>query len=107
MIKIENIVPLKKYIIVKPNNGPTESASGLIMPEERYVATPVVGKVVSAGPDSQFKPGEYVFFRRYSIDEMKFKTEEGEEVVNLLSDDEVVATISADEAEAITGSAGV
>lgn len=107
MIKIEDIVPLKNFVLIKAHNGPAQSASGLIMPEERYVPTPVVGKVISAGPQSQFKIGEYVFFRRYSVDELKFKTEEGEEVVSLLSDDEIVATIPAEAADDISGSAGV
>ncbi len=93
-ITVSSIVPLKQFILVEPLNRTEETSSGLILPEEKYTPTPVVGKVLKAGVDSQFAIGDIVFFRRYSIDELKFATADGvEQLVSLISDDEVVAKI--------------
>ena len=93
-ITVSNIVPLKQFILIEPLNRTEETTSGLILPEEKYTPTPVVGKVLRAGADSQFVAGDIVFFRRYSTDELKFATADGiEQLVSLISDDEVVAKI--------------
>ena len=93
-IKVENIVPLKKFIIIEPLEAPTESESGLEMPEDTNPGTPTIGRVIKVGEDSQFKEGNLVFFRRYSVDELRFRTPSGESTVNLLQDDEVVAFVN-------------
>lgn len=90
-IKVEDIVPLKKYILIKPRTRSAETSSGIIMPEQSSTATPVVGDVIAVGDESQFKPGDTVFFRRFSVDELKFSVDGKEEIVSLISDDEVVA----------------
>jgi co-chaperonin GroES (HSP10) len=91
---IEQIQPLAKYILVKPLERPAETVTGFLMPEEGYTPTPVCGEVISAGEGSQFKIGDTVFFRRYSVDSLKFTNSNGKiEEVNLISDDEIVAII--------------
>ncbi len=91
---IDQIQPLQKYILVQPIGRPTETSTGFVMPEEGYSPTPVVGKVLAVGEMSQFKIGQTVFFRRYSVDELKFVSPDGQnQIVSLLGDDEVVAII--------------
>lgn len=91
---LSDIIPAKRFLIVKPLEKPKETENGLIMPEEGFSPTPVIGEVVSAGPESQYQVGQTVFFRRYSVDELKFYDAGGKiAVVNLISDDEVVAHI--------------
>lgn len=90
----EQIRPRGNFLIIDPYTAPTESRSGLVIPEEKYTPTPVLGKVIMAGPKSEFKPGQFVLFRRYSIDELKFKTDNGSKIVSLISDDEVVAEVA-------------
>lgn len=93
---VDQIQPLAKHILVKPIGRPTETSTGFVMPEEGWSPTPVVGLVIAAGEGSQFKVGQIVFFRRYSVDELKFISADGQnQIVNLLSDDEIVATIKA------------
>jgi len=94
-ITLEKIVPLKKSVLIKPRTRTAETDGGLVIPEESYTPTPVVGDVLAVGEESQFKVGDIVFFRRYSIDELKFNTADGvQQIVSLITDDEIVAKIS-------------
>lgn len=92
-IKIENIRPVGSFVLIEPVNRPEETSSGFIIPEEGYTPTPVIGKIIAVGEASIYKEGDMVFFRRYSIDELKFNTGGTQQIVSLISDDEIVATI--------------
>ena len=91
---VTDIVPCKKFILVKPLEKPTETDSGLVLPEQGFSPTPVVATVVAAGDESEFKIGDVVFFRRYSVDSLRFYETDGNLVeLNLLADEEIVARI--------------
>lgn len=93
-ITLDNIKPKKNFIIVDPSSARAdETSSGFVLPEERYTPTPVIGTVRAVGPESEFKIGQTVFFRRFSIDELKFNVDGKKQVVSLISDDEVVAIV--------------
>ncbi len=91
-LSIDKMVPVGKRCLVQPLKREGVSVSGLIMPEDANNPTPVAGTVIKAGTASVYKEGDFVFFRRFSVDEIKFSTASGEMVVNLVEDDEVVAT---------------
>lgn len=94
-IKAENIQPLKNFVLIKAIEKPAETAAGFVMPEETYSPTPVIGTIFAKGPDSKFNIGEVVFFRRFSVDELKFNSNDGKpEMVSLISDDEIVGTLN-------------
>lgn len=87
-------------MIVKTDSETNATSSGIIIPEAEHQATPVVGRVIGVGPDSKYKEGQVVFFRRYTIDELKFddtESEKGEIIVHLLEDDDIVATLDENE----------
>lgn len=92
-IDVKDIVPLKNCLIIREFERETTTESGLELPENQNQGTPVVGEVVAIGPESQFKIGDVVFFRRYSVDSLTFKVDGKTVEVNLLTDSEVVATI--------------
>lgn len=97
MIDIKNIQPVGKRVLVKTFDGPQVSKSGLIMPDKELASIPVMAEVIAHGADSQFKTGQTVMFRKYSLDELKFMTAEGEVKLNLLEDEEIVAVLLANE----------
>lgn len=77
-------------LLIQPIQRPEETSSGFVMPEEGYTATPVQGTVLVAGAESKYKVGDVIFFRRYSIDELKFVNDEGKnQMVCYITDDEV------------------
>ena len=97
---VTDIVPCRKFILVKPLEKPTETDSGLVLPEQGFSPTPVAAEVISAGDESDFKAGDIVFFRRYSHDELKFYGTDGQLItLSLLADEEIVAKVKHGRAE--------
>ena len=82
---------------MKVFEGAQVSKSGLIMPDKELASLPVMGEVIANGAESTFKKGQTVMFRKYSLDELKFMTAEGEVKLNLLEDEEIVAVLLANE----------
>lgn len=90
----EKIVPLGARSLVKPYEAAGKTASGLIMDNTSNTSSaPVRGTIIVAGDTSAFKAGEEIMFRRYSIDDLKFITDQGEQVVSLVDDQDVLAKI--------------
>lgn len=95
-IKLENIQPVGEKIIIEAITRSSETTTGFILPEEANTSTPVIGKIIAVGEDSIYSVGDMVFFRRYSIDELKFNVDGKNEVVSLIEDSEVVAILKID-----------
>jgi co-chaperonin GroES (HSP10) len=89
-LDINNIQPTKNYCLVEIASTEIETASGIVQSEAQAYSTPVYGTVKKAGPESSFKEGDILFFRRYSVDELKFVTEKGEQILHLVQDPDVV-----------------
>jgi len=96
-LDVADIVPLKTGVIIKELERDSVTESGLELPEAQHAGTPVVGEIVAAGSESQFKIGDIVFFRRYSVDELTFQVDGKKQTVNFLTDSEVVAHVKKDE----------
>lgn len=95
-ITIEKIKPQKDFVLIEPDViKQSETENGFVLPEEKYTPTPVLGRIIAVGPDSNLEVGQIVFFRRFSIDELKFNLDGKKHVVSLLSDDEIVAVVDA------------
>ena len=90
-LDVRDIVPLKNGVIIKEMERETVTESGLELTEAQHAGTPVVGEVVAVGSESQFKIGDIVFFRRYSVDELSFLVDGKKQTVNFLTDNEIVA----------------
>lgn len=70
-----------------------ETTSGVLRIDQGH-STPVRGTVLSSGSESKFKAGDEVFFRRYSVDELKLPAEDGsEKSMFVVEDGDVVAII--------------
>lgn len=74
---MENIIPTEGRLLVEPIVI-EETQSGLYQVEIGH-STPVRGKVVKACNNSPYAVGDTLYFRRYSVDELNFKTEDGGE----------------------------
>ena len=97
ILDVKDIVPLRDGVIIREFEHDTITESGFELPENQHQATPVLGQVVAAGANSQFKIGDIVFFRRYSVDELSFTVDGKKVTVNFLTDNEVVATLKQNE----------
>lgn len=89
-IAIEDISPLKKTVIIKPLERGKETDEGLSLPDQEHAGAPVVGEVLKAGAESQFLPGDIVFFRRYSVDELTFPVNGEKKTISFVTDNEII-----------------
>lgn len=89
-----DIEPLHGYVLVEPDEKPTE-VGGIILAGDQQNSAPVRGQVLRV-PErgSQFEVGETIYFRKYAIDELKFINEDAtEEVVFLIDEREVLGVL--------------
>lgn len=91
----ETITPVGARSLVRPHQAAHQTESGLIMDNtSNTAAAPIRGTIIAVGDTSTFKVGDLIMWRRYSVDDLKFITEKGEEVVSLVSDEDVLAKIT-------------
>lgn len=85
---IDKIDTVNERMLVEPvKMEETESGFASI---EMGKSTPVMGKVIKG--NSHYKPGDILFFRRYSVDELNFRTKDGgEQTLWVVESEDVVA----------------
>ena len=94
MNKID-IEPTKGNLLVEVPEKATKSGD-IILAGNQDNAAPVKGTVLRVPKDypTNFVVGEEIFFRKYAIDELKFKNEDlSEEVVFIIEESEVLGVI--------------
>lgn len=97
-MKTENIIPTGDRYLIEIHKAAAKSSSGLLIENNSNVsAAPVLGTVLKAGDTGKFREGQLVMFRRYSVDELKFITEEGEQTVHIVEGSEIIAIIKSDD----------
>lgn len=98
-MKFTKINPVGKRVVLKIYESADKSASGIILNNDSNTsAGKVLGTIIEAGEESRFftSLGKLVFFRRYSMDELKYVSSEGEQTVTLVDDDEILAIPTVD-----------
>ncbi len=83
--------PIGNRLIIKVFEGALTTEGGLQLSNSQSNNAPVRGTVIRAGKESNFKEGDEIYFRRFAIDELKFTTEEGEQVVHVIDEIDVLA----------------
>jgi len=87
----ENVYPIGKRVLLKIYESANETEGGLTLSHsDNTHMAPILGTVLKVGDKSVFKEGDMVFFRRYSVDELKFVTSSGEQKVHMVEDDEII-----------------
>lgn len=90
---MSKVIPVGAKMIVDPFKV-VETASGVLRIDQGH-STPVKATVVASGATSEFKEGDVIFFRRYSVDELKIPQEDGsEKSMFVVCDEDVVAIIN-------------
>lgn len=92
-IDIAEINPTGSRILIQVQEVKTETDSGLTISDSATNSAPVIGEVISVGPNSVHKKGETVMFRRYSVDLLKIVGPTGEQEFYFLEDPDVLAIV--------------
>ena len=84
-----SVKPLSDYVVAKPEEAPTKTASGLYLPE-KATEKPKVATVLAVGPlAKQVKVGERILYKSYSPTEVKL---DGTEYL-LIKEEDILATL--------------
>lgn len=87
-----NITPLTgHYVIDIPQTA--ETTAGLILADVQTNSSPVVGTITAAYKDSPLAVGTQVIFRKYAIDELKLSTPEGEKIMWMLDERDILGVV--------------
>ena len=87
------VQPRKGFLLLEVPEKVTQTASGIALANNEGDTVPVQAKVLKAGEGCDIKEGQQILFRKYSVDEVKVKTETGEKIFWLLENDSVLAII--------------
>ena len=86
--------PIGARVLIQPFQSADKTESGLIMENNSNTsAAPTRGIVIEAGDQSRFKKGDELFWRRYSVDELKTITPKGEIIVSVVDDEDVLLQV--------------
>jgi len=91
----DNIFPVGKRLLVETFKQAEESSEGLELGVGDGYATSVLGTVVRAGDGCMFTVGDILMWRRYSVDNLKVYTKDGEKEYSLIEENEVIAQVKA------------
>lgn len=94
MNEFRSIGPRNHMVVIKPYESATETKSGMMKVNQSNTASGksrgIILEVASdCSPD--LKVGQTVLFRRYSHDEVKYVSPEGEVSIFLVMDEEILA----------------
>lgn len=91
-ISVDEIIPQGEMMLIEPLEfgGEQVTKSGIHLGTTVTQATPTLAKVIRSGPDAEFKPGSYVIFRRYSLDEIELKVSDGKRKFNFVSNEDII-----------------
>lgn len=85
------IKPIGQRSLVEPYKAANSTESGLYLDTSTTDGSaPVKGTVLDVGEKSVLQKGDIIYFRRYSVDELKISTEKGEMVVCFVDDEDVL-----------------
>lgn len=90
----ENIYPIGARLLVEKFRQAKETTEGLEMSEGDGYSTSVLGTVIRCGDKCvSFGVGDVLMWRRYSVDDLKVYTGEGEKEYSLIDESEVIAKV--------------
>lgn len=93
---IKNIEVDGERMLVEPIESAKESKSGLILDTSTANSAEVLGKILKLGKETyegkpiEWKIGQRVLWRRYSLDSIKFFSDEGEKKVYFVDYEDIL-----------------
>lgn len=101
---VDGVTPVGFRVLIKNYEKPNETSSGFILPEQENKGLPVLGQILIEGKKTfwerlsvffrmkpKYKVGEWVYFRRYSVDELILETPNGKLNLFILEEAEIIS----------------
>ena len=104
---VDNIQPVGYRVLISIYKKPNETSSGFVLPENENQGMPVLGLItllgkktfwqnlqVCLGIKPRYKIGQWIYFRKYSVDEFKLNTPNGELALYVLEENEICGLVN-------------
>jgi len=106
-VKINSLLPIGFRCLVNVPKRPTTTTSGFLLPENDNQGMPAMAQIAVLGKKTwveklqillglkpRYKIGQWVYFRKYSIDTLEIKAVEGDLTLYVLEDNEIIGLVN-------------
>lgn len=103
---IDSILPVGFRTLLKIYERPTSTSGGFLLPEQENGGMPVMAQIIVLGKKTffqnlqmclglkpRYKVGQWVYFRKYSVDELRINVGEKELIMFVLEDAEIIGIV--------------
>ena len=103
---VDKIIPVGFRVLVDVWKKPTTTDAGFVLPENDNQGMPVLAKILILGKKTlwqkiqmclglkpKYKIGQWVYFRKYSVDTLELKTESGDLTLYVLEEAEIIGEV--------------
>lgn len=100
---VNNLIPVGFRVLLSIELKPTETSSGFVLPEVENQGMPVRAQICILGSKTfvqklqmffgikpRYRVGQWVYFKKYSVDELQFETESGKLNLFVLEENEII-----------------
>ena len=104
---IDSLTPVGFRVLVNIYKKPQENASGFILPESETPGMPTMAQISILGKKTwiqrlqmflglkpKYKIGQWVYFRKYSVDELTIEGPQGKLNLYVLEENEIIGEVS-------------
>jgi co-chaperonin GroES (HSP10) len=104
---IDNITPIGFRTLLKIYKRPDRTSNDFVLPEQENSGMPVMGEITTLGKKTpwqhvqlffgfkpRYKVGQCVYFRKYSVDELRISNGDEELIMFVLEDAEIIGIIN-------------
>jgi co-chaperonin GroES (HSP10) len=102
-IVIDSLTPIGERVLVSIYVKPETTDAGFILPEQEHAGMPALAQIYKTGSKTffqklkiifglkpKYKIGQWVYFRKYSVDEIRISSGGKESVLFVLEEDEII-----------------
>lgn len=104
---IDKLTPVGFRVLLRVYEKDTVTSSGLEMPDSENKGMPVMAQITVLGKKTfwqsflmyvgfkpRYKIGQWVYFRKYSVDELRVNTSDGELILFVLEENEIIGLVN-------------
>lgn len=104
---VEDLVPIGFRVLINMYKKPEVSTDGFLLPESEHNGMPALAQITVLGKKTlwqkilitfgfrpKYRIGQWVYFRKYSVDELRMSTPSGELVLFVLEENEIIGLIN-------------
>lgn len=104
---VDSLTPVGFRVLVNTYKAPKETKAGFLLPENEHDGMPVMAQIAVLGKKTfwekflvfiglkpKYSIGQWIYFRKYSVDELQFSTPDGKLTLFVLEESEIIGVVN-------------